>query len=134
METETADKIRILIVDDQPLVRQGLRMRLSMEPDLDVVGEAEDGQMALEVAQRVRPDLALIDVEMPRLDGLAATSALRAALPDVVVILMSIYESPTLHQRALKAGAAAFVEKQGGIERLLHAVRRAFKPMEVTDD
>jgi DNA-binding NarL/FixJ family response regulator len=134
MLPENSERIRILIVDDQPIVRQGLRMRLGVEPDLAIVGEAEDGLMAVEIAQHTRPDLVLMDVEMPRMDGIAATRALRDQLPQLVVILMSIYESPHLRDRALKAGAVAFVEKQGGLELLLDAIHRAFKPMEKSDD
>src|SRR5512137_2901023 len=90
--TWEAEMIRLLIVDDQPAVRRGLQMRLAVEPDLSVVGEAADGEAALALAQEVCPDVVLMDVEMPHMDGIAAANALRRICPDISVIMLSIHD------------------------------------------
>ncbi|HWQ14010.1 MAG TPA: response regulator transcription factor [Roseiflexaceae bacterium] len=115
--------IRLLVVDDQPAVRAGLRMRLALEPDIEVVGEAEDGAAALAQAARLRPDVVLMDIEMPRMDGLAATAALRAVAPESAVVILSLHDSQALRAHARSAGAAAFVAKHESEAALLHAIR-----------
>jgi DNA-binding NarL/FixJ family response regulator len=126
--------IRTLIVDDQPHVRQGLRMRLALEPGLVMIGEAEDGEEAISMALQSHPDLILMDVEMPNMDGITAAAALHETLPETVVVLMSIYDSPSLQERAQQAGAVALFEKKGGLDALLEVIYRAFKRKEETYD
>jgi len=116
--------IKLLLVDDQSIVRQGLRMRLLMEPDIVVIGEASSGEQALELVQLLSPDIVLMDVEMPGMDGIAATTALRATIPQSAVVLMSIHDDARTRARAEAAGAAAFVEKSGTLEGLLATVRQ----------
>lgn len=116
--------IRILIVDDQPLVLQGLRMRIALEPDLQVVGEAENGRRAISLAQEQNPDVVVMDVEMPVMDGIAATAALHGLLPDTAVIMLSIHDNQQLRNRAKTAGATAYVEKSDGVSALLREIRR----------
>jgi DNA-binding NarL/FixJ family response regulator len=84
--------IRLLLVEDQSIVRQGLRMRLLMEPDNVVIGEVSSGEQALELVQVLSPDIVLMDVEMPGMDGIIATATLRATTPRSAVVMMSIYD------------------------------------------
>src|SRR5512142_3437236 len=84
-----ADPIRILIVDDHAVVRKGLAMVLRLEPDLEVVGEAENGRVGLERARQVRPDIVLVDMVMPEMDGQAMALALRKSMPDVKIMILS---------------------------------------------
>ena len=98
---------RILIVDDHAVVRQGLRMFLALDPELDVIGEAGDGVEALEQARRLHPDVVLMDLLMPRMDGVAATAAIRGELPDVEVIaLTSVLEDAAAGLTVDAAGVA----------------------------
>jgi DNA-binding NarL/FixJ family response regulator len=115
--------IKLLLVDDQSIVRQGLRMRLLMEPDIVVVGEASSGEQAIELAHKLAPDIVLMDVEMPGMDGITATSALRANTARSAIVMMSIHDDAQTRARAQAAGAAAFVTKSGILEELLATVR-----------
>jgi len=117
--------IRLLLVDDQPLVRRGLGMRLHLEPDMQIIGEASTGREALSMAQALSPDVVLMDVEMPDMDGIEATAALRATASTSAVVILSIHDDPQLRVRAQAAGAVAFVEKRGTIDSLLAAIRQA---------
>ena len=117
--------IRLLLVDDQPAVRRGLGLRFHLEPDLEVVGEASTGSEALALAQTLTPDVVLMDIEMPGMDGIAATAALRRVVPQSVVVILSIHDDAQTRGRAQASGAVAFVEKRGAIDSLLAAIRQA---------
>ena len=117
--------IRLLLVDDQPAVRRGLGMRLHFEPDIQVVGEASSGKEALSMAQALTPDVVLMDVEMPEMDGIEATAALRMADSTSAVVILSIHDDAQIRGRAHAAGAVAFVEKRGATDSLLAAIRQA---------
>ncbi len=117
--------IRVLLVDDQAVVRRGLRVRFHLEPDLEVVGEASTGREALILAQTLTPDVVLMDIEMPEMDGIEATAALRRVVPQSAVVILSIHDDAQTRGRAQAAGAVAFVEKRGGTDRLLSAIRQA---------
>jgi DNA-binding NarL/FixJ family response regulator len=119
--------IRLVLVDDQPSVRQGLRMRLTVEPDMTVVGEASNGREAVTLVQRLAPDVVLMDVEMPEMDGIAAAAAMRASTPPSAVVMLSIHDDGATRTRAQAAGAAAFVTKSGAIEVLVATIRQAAK-------
>ena len=123
--TRRANKIRVLLADDEPMVRRGLRMRLELESDVEVVGGAENGLQALAEAKTLRPDAVLMDVRMPVMDGVQATAALRRALPGCAVVVLSIYDDDATRSGVRSAGAAAFVPKHRAEETLLTAVRRA---------
>jgi len=116
-------RTRLLVVDDEARVRRGLLMRLALEPDLEIVGEADDCERALHQAQALHPDIVVVDLMMPGLGGMEAIRLLRASVPASRVLAFSIRdEMPTRHEAAA-AGAAAFVAKQEGPERLLAAIR-----------
>jgi DNA-binding NarL/FixJ family response regulator len=117
--------IRLLVVDDHAIVRRALRERLQLEPDLEVVGEAGTGREALDLAQSLAPDVVLMDVEMPQMDGIQATVELHQLMPGCAVVILSIHDDAQTRVRALAAGAVAFVEKRGATQTLLAAVRRA---------
>ena len=116
--------IKLLLVDDQSIVRQGLRMRLLMEPDIVVIGEASSGEQALELVESLTPDIVLMDVEMPGMDGITATAVLRENTSQSAVVIMSIHDDVQTRARAQAAGAAAFVEKSGTLEVLLATIRQ----------
>jgi DNA-binding NarL/FixJ family response regulator len=117
--------IRVLLVDDQSAVRRGLRVRFQLEPDMQVVGEASTGREALTLAQALTPDVVLLDIEMPGMDGIEATAALRTVVPLSAVVILSIHTDRQTRMRAQAAGAVAFVEKRGTTDTLLSAIRQA---------
>jgi DNA-binding NarL/FixJ family response regulator len=115
--------IRVLLADDQVLVRSGFRVLLDAEPDLDVVGEAGDGVQAVAEARRLRPDVVLMDIRMPRLDGIAATQSITDALPGTRVLILSTYDLDEYVFDALRAGACGFLLKDVRAAQLADAVR-----------
>ncbi len=122
--------ISLLLVDDQPAIRTGLRMRLALEADLKIVGEASHGGEALRLTRKLRPDVIVMDVEMPYMDGIMTTEVLHAIMPQITVVLLSLYDDVHTRDRAREAGAAAFVSKQAGDKALLTAIRQAAAPSE----
>ena len=125
--------IRVLLADDQALVRGALAALLSLEPDLEVVAEVGSGDEVLDAVRRHRPDVALLDVEMPGLNGIAATAAVRAAFPDVRVLIVTTFGRPGYLRRALQAGASGFVVKDTPAAKLADAVRRVHAGLRVVD-
>lgn len=125
--------IRLLLADDQALVRGALAALLSMESDLEVVAEVGRGDEVVDAAREHRPDVALLDVEMPGMDGIAATAALREALPDVRVLIVTTFGRPGYVRRGLQAGAGGFVVKDTPARELAEAVRRAHSGLRVID-
>ncbi|SEM73274.1 response regulator [Streptacidiphilus jiangxiensis] len=116
--------IRILVADDQALIRGGLRAVLDSEPGLEVVGEAADGAEAVEAARRLRPDVVVMDVRMPRLDGVSATRALLAADPAPCrVLILTTFHLDDYVARALRAGASGFLLKDATADQLVEAVK-----------
>jgi DNA-binding NarL/FixJ family response regulator len=115
--------MRVLIADDHGIVRSGLRLLLEREPDIEVVAEASDGVEARDLAIRERPELAILDVKMPRLTGLQATREIREQAPDVAVLILSMHDDERYLFEALKAGASGYVLKRQADQDLLDAVR-----------
>ncbi|SER30785.1 response regulator [Microlunatus flavus] len=122
-----ARRVRVVVVDDQPLVRMGLRTLVDSEDDLELVGEAEDGRAALDLLRRTRPDVALMDIRMPRLDGIEAMRAVAAdpALAGVRVVVLTTFETDEHVFDALQAGAAGFLVKDSEPADMLRAIRLA---------
>jgi DNA-binding NarL/FixJ family response regulator len=115
--------IRVVLADDQELVRTGFRMILESEGDITVVGEAEDGAQAFEIVRRERPDVVLMDVRMPVLDGIAATARIVAAGLPTRVLVLTTFDLDEVVFEALRAGAAGFLLKTGPADDLVRAVR-----------
>jgi len=118
---------RLVLVDDHKLVRDGLRAILDAEPDLEILGEAADGREALELCRSLRPDLVLMDVQMPGMDGLEATRLLKQHLPDTVVLVLTAHESEEYLLEAILAGASGYVLKDSPRQHLATAIRKAFE-------
>jgi DNA-binding NarL/FixJ family response regulator len=118
---------RILIADDHALVREGLRTMLSGEDGIEVIAEANDGLQALDVCRELGPDLVLMDVRMPVMDGLEATRKIKQEMPTTSVMMVTMHENPDYLFEAVKAGAAGYVLKDASGERLLSAVRRTLE-------
>jgi DNA-binding NarL/FixJ family response regulator len=126
-ETTEKNSARLLIADDHALVREGLRTMLSGEDGIRVIGEANNGQEALSMCRDLRPDLVLMDVRMPVMDGLEATQRIKEEMPQTSVVMVTMHENPDYLFEAIKAGAAGYVLKDASGERLLGAVRRTLE-------
>ena len=121
--TEKINPIRILIADDHPIVCEGLAMLLNRRPDMSVVAEAQNGREAVELFQQLKPDLALIDLRMPEMDGVTAVRTIRAQNPDARIIVLTTYDGDEDIYRALHAGAQAYLIKDTPRDELLACIR-----------
>jgi DNA-binding NarL/FixJ family response regulator len=119
---ERVETMRVLIADDHGIVRSGLRMLLESQPDVEVIAEAADGAEARDIAIRERPDLAILDVKMPKLTGLQATREIKEQAPEIAVLILSMYDDERYLFEALKAGASGYVLKAQADTELLDAV------------
>lgn len=117
------DKIRIIIADDHAIVREGTRQLLECEEDLEVVGEASDGEQAVSLATRLKPDVAIIDIAMPRLNGIEATKQIKALVPSTAVLILTIYDNEQYIFALLEAGAAGYLLKSVHSRDLIDAIR-----------
>ena len=118
-------KIKILLVDDQQIVRRGLRMSLGLEGDIHIIGEACDGLEAIELAKKLAPDVILMDVEIPHMDGITATQTLKTITPDTNVVVLTLHDDADVKLRTLDAGAFAFVPKHAPLDALIFTIRQA---------
>src|SRR3990172_6091412 len=118
-------RLRLLLVDDHAVVRSGLRMLLEAQPDVEIVGEAESGAQAVELAQSLNPDVVVMDISLPDFSGIEATRRLKAARPDVAVVALTIHEDEQYFFQMLSAGASGYVPKRAAPEDLLSAIRAA---------
>lgn len=130
--TETA-QITIVVADDQAMLRGALAALLELEPDLRVVGVASDGEEAVRVVEETNPDVCLMDIQMPGMDGIAATRAVRAANAGTRVLIVTTFARPGYLRSALDAGASGFVVKDAPVEQLADAVRRVHAGLRVVD-
>jgi DNA-binding NarL/FixJ family response regulator len=126
-------RIRVLAADDQRVVREGIAMILSLLPGVEVVGTAADGEEALALAGKWRPDVVLMDLRMPRLDGMEATRRLRAEFPDIRVIALTTYADDRSVVSALRAGAVGYLTKDAGAEEIRQALLRVTSGQAVID-
>lgn len=117
--------IRVLIADDHLVVREGLRTMLEIQPDMEVAGEAADGQEAVDLAARLQPDVILMDLRMPRLDGLGAIRAIRQRWPQLAVVILTTYDDDAHIVQGLQAGARGYLLKDASREAILTAIRAA---------
>ena len=125
--TMSDEKIKVLIVDDHQVVRQGLRTFLELQADVVVVGEAGDGQAAVEMARQLQPDVVLMDLVMPRLDGIAATQQVKALAPAVKVIALTSFTEDDKVFPAIQAGASSYLLKDVSPDELVEAIRAAYR-------
>ena len=121
------EKISVLIAEDHETVREGLKLILSAQSDMEVVGDAGDGRAAIELAQRLNPDVVLMDISMPTMNGLKATAKLKACCPESHVLALTRHKDDGYLQQMLSAGASGYVLKQSSPSELIHAIRAVAK-------
>ena len=120
-------KVRVLIAEDHATVREGLKMILNAQTDIEVVGDAEDGLEAIELAQKLLPDVTLMDISMPKLNGLKATAKLKDTCPGTHILALTRHTDDGYLQQVLRAGASGYVLKQSPPSELIHAIRAVAK-------
>lgn len=125
MPSSKAGKIRVLLADDHAIVREGVKRILTAEPDLEVVGEAEDGLQAVEQAKKLKPDVAVLDISMPGINGIEATKQIKAALPNTNTLALTMHSDDSYVFQLLKAGASGYVLKRAAATDLVQAIRAA---------
>jgi two-component system response regulator NreC len=127
-DTERAPglKIRVLLADDHTILRAGLRMLLDAQPDIEVVGEASDGKQALAEAQRLQPDLVLMDITMPEMNGIEATRQIKRSLDTTRVLILTMHENEEYLFQVLRAGASGYILKEAAGTELISAIRIVF--------
>ena len=121
---ENIAKTRILIVDDHEQFRNGLKMLISAEADLEVIGEAQNGQQAVSLAQKLQPDVILMDVKMPVMDGIEATRQIHAKMAGIKILALSMYTDKSFVSGMMRAGAVGFITKGDDSEEMYKAIRR----------
>ena len=122
-QTTPIEQIRVLVVDDQPLIRRGMALMLASEPDIAIVGQAANGEEALALAREHQPNVVLMDLQMPRMGGVAATRVLTAELPATQVVILTTFDTDDLVFEAIRAGAQAYLLKDATEAELLETIR-----------
>jgi len=123
----TQPAARLLLADDHPLIRQGIHAMLAGEPDLEIIAEAQNGQEALEMCRTLRPDLILMDLRMPEMDGLEATRMIKAECPQTSILILTVHDDPECVWEAIRAGAAGYALKITTPQELREAIRRVLR-------
>lgn len=129
---EATPGIRVLLVDDHTVLRQGLRSIVTAYNHLEVVGEASDGVEAVELAHRLYPDVVVMDINMPRMNGIEATRRIRAHQPHIAVIGLSVNQSADVQQKMLAAGAAAYLTKESAVDVSCHTIEQVVSERRAT--
>lgn len=120
-------KIKLLLADDHAVVRSGLRMLLEAQTDMEIVGEAENGREAVDLAQELHPDIILMDILMPELNGIEATRLVKEVVPDTAVLALTMYEDDQYFFEMLKAGASGYIPKRAAPDDLVTAIRTVYQ-------
>jgi NarL family two-component system response regulator LiaR len=118
--------IRVLVVDDHPVVRDGLKLTISVSPGLQWVGQADNGEAGVESCASLQPDVVLMDLMMPKMDGVAATQIIRQRHPDIKIVVLTSFDDKNLVQRALRAGATSYMMKNASMETLVDTIQNAY--------
>ncbi len=121
------EQIKVIIADDHTIFRSGLNMLLSSEPDINVIGEAEDGQSAIQLAKELNPDVILMDIGMPGLNGIEATEQIKLETPDINILVLTMHRSDEYFFKVLEAGASGYILKGAETSELINAVRPVAK-------
>jgi len=121
--TGTGNKVRVLLADDHTILRAGLKMMLNAQPDIEVIGEASDGRQAVLEAQRLQPDVIIMDITMPEVNGIEATRQVKKLQPDVRVLVLTMHENEEYLFQMLRAGAAGYMLKEAADTELISAIR-----------
>lgn len=131
--------IRVLIADDHPMMRDGLRTAIALEPDMEVIGEAIDGAEAVAMFEKLRPDVTLMDLQMPNVDGLQAVTIIRKLVPDAAIVVFTVYPGDARVTQALTLGATSYLLKSASRQDIIGAIRgavegRQFIDREITEE
>ena len=121
------DEIKLLIAEDEPIARQAMGRLFDLETDIEVVGEAQNGEVAVDLARRLKPNVILMDIRMPKLDGIRATQIIKKELPETAIVILTIYDDDSNVFQAIKAGAIGYILKDSPIDGALDAVRAAYR-------
>lgn len=122
-ELDINKKIRVLIADDHPLVRDSFKMHLEKQPDIEIIGEAEDGEMAVQLAGKLMPDVIIMDISMPKMNGIEATMKIKSQWPNIEVLVLTVHDDTEHILKILEAGATGYLTKKILGNRLIHAIR-----------
>lgn len=121
------DELKLVIAEDEPVARQAMARLFDLETDIKVVGEAANGEEAIELVRSTMPDVVLMDIRMPKLDGIKATHTIKQEMPNVAIVILTIYDDDSNVFQAIKAGAIGYILKDSPIDDALHAVRAAYR-------